>query len=116
MSASIFYVYEIKQCIDWIKEDTAGLTFETFRTSRQVVQLAERNLLVISEAARKLPDEVLARHPHIPWRQIKGIGNILRHDYADVMPTTLWAIVADDLDPLLTAVNAEIAALEAHEP
>jgi len=89
MAQSIFYVYEIKQCIAWIREDTGQLGFDEFRQSRQRIQLVERNLLVISEATRKLPDEFISQHPDIPWQDIKGIGNILRHDYADVMPTVL---------------------------
>ncbi len=35
---------------------------------------------IVSEASRRLPDIVRARQPDIPWRNIVGAENILRHD------------------------------------
>lgn len=41
----------------------------------------ERNIERISEASRRLPDDLKAGYPSIPWRDIAGIGNVLRHGY-----------------------------------
>ncbi len=35
----------------------------------------------ILEASRRLPAEIKARHPEIPWPKVAGIGNVLRHNY-----------------------------------
>ena len=58
---------------------------------------------IISEASRHLPPELKERHPHIPWRNVAGIGNVLRHNYESVSAAVLWNLAKDDL-PALEAV------------
>jgi uncharacterized protein with HEPN domain len=39
-----------------------------------------RSLEIISEASRRLSDELKARHPGIPWREMAAAGNFYRHN------------------------------------
>ena len=71
---------EVLQAIANIEADTTGLDFERFVADRRVRQLVERNLEIISEASRRIADHLKATAPDIPWREIAGIGNVLRHD------------------------------------
>ncbi|MBP1850062.1 HepT-like ribonuclease domain-containing protein [Rhizobium halophytocola] len=66
----------------------------------------QRALEIISQAARHLPDELLAHAPGVPWKQIRGIGNILRHQYHQIADDVIWAVVTDHLEPLKAAVLA----------
>jgi len=68
-------------------------------------QLAERNLEIISEAARRLPQSLKVSKPGIEFRAIAGIGNVLRHDYHRSLPTVLWETCKRDLEPLKAAVE-----------
>ena len=86
------YVEDILEAIANVEADTDGLDFNQFAVDRRVRQLVERNVEIISEASRRLPDETKAAEPDIPWREIAGIGNILRHDYGVVRPDILWRI------------------------
>jgi hypothetical protein len=43
-----------------------------------------RSLEIISEASRRLTDEVKARHANIEWREMAAAGNVYRHSYEDV--------------------------------
>jgi len=54
----------------------AAPKLEPFSDQRMI---AERALEIISEASRRLPDDMKASQPHIPWRDIAAIGNHLRH-------------------------------------
>ena len=74
---------------------------------------ATRALEIISEASRRLPDDLLERHPALPWRAIKDAGNMYRHSYDNVVETIVWKTVQEDLTPLLEAVMAEIQMHEA---
>jgi Protein of unknown function DUF86 len=48
---------------------------------------ALRDILeIISAASRRLSDELKARHPDIPWREMAAAGNFYRHNYEDVTP------------------------------
>ena len=65
----------------------------------------ERFVERISEASRRLDPALKAREPTIPWSDIAGIGNILRHNYDRVDPILLWNILTVDLPELADAVQ-----------
>lgn len=68
-----------------------------------------RALEIISEATRRLPEEIYNRHPYIPWAGIKGSGNIYRHDYEDVLESRVWATVINALPPLEGVIREELS-------
>jgi uncharacterized protein with HEPN domain len=96
---------DILQAIANIEADTAGLGFERFVADRRVRQLVERNLEIISEASRRIPDRLKATEPEVPWQEIAGIGNVLRHDYGAVRPDILWGVRTHRLTALKAAVQ-----------
>jgi uncharacterized protein with HEPN domain len=98
-------IEDILVAIANIEADTDGLDFNQFAADRRTRQLVERNVEIISEASRRLPDEAKAAEPDVPWREISGIGNILRHDYGIVRPEILWGIRADRLTALKRAME-----------
>ena len=93
-------VMEMLRSIQWIEEDTHGLSQEEFRNGRLVQQVVERNIEIISEASRRIPDHMKADHPLVPWRSIAGIGNVLRHDYHAVRSDVIWDVVRLELPSL----------------
>jgi len=74
------YVDHMLEAIANIEADVAGCVFERFRKDRRVRQLVERNLEIISEASRRLPQAAKDAERHIQWRAIAGIGNVIRQD------------------------------------
>ncbi len=89
----------------------SGMDYEAFRDNTQVFYAATRCLEIISEASRRLSDDVKNRQPQIPWRKIAAAGNIYRHTYEDVQQQLVWSTIRDHLPPLLSAVEAELARL-----
>ena len=98
----------IRDNIHAARRFTAGLSYEAFAASRLTFYATTRALEILSEAARRLSPALRDRHPSLPWKQIMGIGNVLRHDYDDVQEGMIWMTVQDHLDPLLAAVEAEL--------
>ncbi|MCE2403411.1 DUF86 domain-containing protein [Candidatus Poribacteria bacterium] len=96
---------QIPEAIKNIYADIEGKDLEDFRADRRTRQLVERNLEILSEASRRLPDEFKRRESDIPWRNIAGIGNVLRHDYYKSNPEILWEICRKDLRNLQKAVE-----------
>jgi uncharacterized protein with HEPN domain len=86
----------------------AGSTIEDFSQDTRTLYAIIRCLEILSEASRRLPDDLKARHPSIPWKDIAGAGNIYRHDYEDVEATIVWNTVQLALPPLLAVVTGEI--------
>jgi len=88
-----------------IEADIAEHNLDSFRADRRARQLVERNLEIISEASRRLPDAAKAEESDIPWRAIAGIGNILRHDYHESQADILWETCRTDIPALKAAVT-----------
>lgn len=99
------YTDQILEAITNIYADINGKDSQSFCADRRVRQLVERNLEILSEASRRLPDEFKQKESDIPWRSIAGIGNILRHDYYKSSPEMLWEICRKDLRNLKDAVE-----------
>jgi uncharacterized protein with HEPN domain len=87
----------------------AGLDREVFLNDTRTIYAVTRCLEIISEASRRLPDGLKARHPGIPWKQMAGAGNVYRHDYEDVAARYVWHTLQRDLPALRIVVEKEIA-------
>jgi uncharacterized protein with HEPN domain len=90
---------------------TAGFVLAAFKEDLRTVYAVTRCLEIISEASRRLPDELKDRHPGIAWKQMAGAGNVYRHDYEDVAAQIVWDTVQRALPPLKAAIEAELARL-----
>jgi uncharacterized protein with HEPN domain len=95
--------------IDLATKFVVGLDRDIFKDDLRTVYAVTRCLEIISEASRRLPDELKARHPAIAWKQIAGAGNVYRHDYEDVAAQFVWDTVQRALPPLREVVEVEIA-------
>ena len=65
----------------------------------------ERGIEIISEASRRIPAELRALRPEVPWNDIASIGNIPRHKYHSISMPIIWELVQKDLPPLKAAIE-----------
>ena len=106
----------ILEAIREIEGFTAGRTLEDYLGQGWLRFATQRGIEIVSEASRRIPAELKARHPEIPWADIAGIGNILRHGYDSLDHAVIWGVVENDLPPLKAAVEAMLKEIEASEP
>ncbi len=89
------------------------MPLDVFETEWQTQWLVERGVEIISEASRHLSDELKARHParhpHIPWGKVAGIGNILRHNYENIAAPVMWKLAQEDLSALESVCREELS-------
>jgi uncharacterized protein with HEPN domain len=97
--------------IDLATEFAGGLDREIFAADLRTVYAVTRCLEIISEASRRLPEGLKARHPSIAWKQMAAAGNVYRHNYEDVAAHFVWETVQQALPPLRAVVEAEVARL-----
>jgi uncharacterized protein with HEPN domain len=67
-----------------------------------------RCLEIISEASRRLPDEMKARYPAIARKNMAGPGNVYRHNCEDVAAKLVWDTVQLALPPLRKVVAGAV--------
>ena len=94
--------------IDLATEFVPGFDRDTFNKDLCTLYAVTRCLEIISEASRRLPDDLKARHPAIAWKQMAGAGNVYRHDYEDVAAQFVWDTVQRALPSLREIVEVEI--------
>ena len=74
-----------------------------------------RNLEVIGESAKRVPDEFRVQHPDIPWRALTGFREVLIHQYEGVGLALVWSAVATSLPELRQAIEAVLPPLDTLE-
>jgi uncharacterized protein with HEPN domain len=91
---------DILEAADRIQKYTKSLTLTDFRKNKMTVDATLRNLEVIGEAAKNLPDDVKKKHPEIEWKKISGLRDILIHAYPNVDLETVWDIIENKIPEL----------------
>ena len=84
------------------------MDFDAFRSSRKTVYAVTRALEIISEASRRLPDELKTRHSALDWPAIAAAGNVYRHEYETVDDALIWHTLKHNLDRLEATVRIEL--------
>jgi len=91
----------------WALTRLQGVSYEQFMGDKLYIRAVEHSLLIISEAVKALPDEMLTPYPQIPWHAIRSMGNFLRHEYDVVDHRAIWSTLTVSL-PQLAPVIAEL--------
>jgi uncharacterized protein with HEPN domain/predicted nucleotidyltransferase len=108
-------LHDIRDAILFIEEHVADRELPDYLADKLLRAAIERSIEIISEASRRLPEDLTDAHPQIPWAKIRGVGNILRHDYDDVYDDVIWAIAKQHVGPLRQAVEAMLAEVDRRE-
>src|SRR5438552_14168643 len=67
------YADDILEACGKVRRYVAGMTYETVVADDRTRDAVIRNVEVIGEAAKRLPDDVIARAPEVPWRKVRGM-------------------------------------------
>ena len=73
--------------------------FESFRKDQIRVDAVQRHLIIIGEAANKVPKTIQADYPKIPWTELVKWRNGLVHEYFGFDATKTWNTVTESILP-----------------
>jgi uncharacterized protein with HEPN domain len=97
-------VSEMIAAIAGLEETIAGVGLESLAADWTKRHAVQRGTEIVSEASRRLPYDVIAEYPAIPWPNIKAVGNFLRHEYHAIADEEIWNIAIHSLPELKTAL------------
>jgi uncharacterized protein with HEPN domain len=103
---------DILESIERIERFTKGMHLFAFSEDEKTISAVERELQKISEAAIRLGDDAEKLCPGPPWRDIRGIGNWLRHQYDRIDLETIWTTVERDLAAIKPEVQRALELLQ----
>ncbi len=99
--------------ISGLRQVVAEAGLEGLDSSWTRMRAFERGFEIISEASRHVSEDTKATEPGIAWREIAGIGNVLRHDYDGLQAAILTNAFENRIDDLEAALRRMLARLQA---
>lgn len=94
------FIEDIKESIKNLEEFTKGLDKDKFSKDSLRQSAIIRQLEIIGEAVKNIPDPFRKRFPKIPWKDIAGFRDVLSHAYFGVSLERVWNIIEIDLPVL----------------
>ncbi len=99
------YLDDIAEACVKIERYTAGLTYDAFLADDKTLDAVLRNLEVMGEAAKRLPEDVRNRFQGVDWKKICGLRDVLIHQYPGIDLEVVWAVVSKNVPELLAALQ-----------
>lgn len=94
------YLDDILEAINLIEQYTNTLSIGEFQKDTKTRDATLRNLEIIGEACKLVPETIKDRHNKIPWKKIIGLRNIVLHKYFGVDLDLIWYIITIQLPEL----------------
>jgi uncharacterized protein with HEPN domain len=103
---SAVFLEDIAQACAKISRYTTAMTLDTFRQDDRTVDAVVRNLEVIGEAVKRLPEDIRSQIPGIDWKRVAGLRDLLIHQYFGVDLEIVWEICQEKVPTLEAAVSS----------
>lgn len=100
------YADDIARACAKIRRFVAGLDYAAFANDDRTQDAVIRNLEIIGEAAKRLPEEVKSNSPQIPWRLVCGMRDVVAHGYFGVSLRVVWDTATTQIEELENAARA----------
>jgi len=92
-----------------IRSYLSGVNREAFFADMEKQDAVLRRFEIIGEIAGRLSPETMALFPNLPFRAMRGMRNIIAHDYGEVDLEMVWRTATTDIDPLIEIIERHFA-------
>ena len=103
------YLEHIRQAASDACGFIQGMGKDEFLADKRTQSAVVMSLVIIGEAATQLMDHhpaLVAQHPGVPWRSMRGMRNRIAHGYFDIDLDIVWETVRAALPSLLDRLSA----------
>lgn len=100
-----FFLKDILVAIRKIENYTEKLTYEEFLKDELRQDGVVKNLEVIGEAVKNIPQDIKNKKPEIEWKKIAGLRDILTHEYFGINFEIVWDVIMKKIPDLKKSVT-----------
>jgi|SRR5712692_87269 len=111
-----FYLEDILESGLKIQQFTSGLTLEQFRENAMAFDAVVRNLEIIGEAAKRLPEPVKAMMPDIEWSKAAAFRDVIAHHYFGLNVNIVWDVVQNKVPAICKAAKSVLESTRNNPP
>jgi len=91
------FIEDILEAMNKIERYIRGLKYEEFVKNEMAVDAVIRNLEIIGEASKNIPEDIKEKYSKIPWKRMIGLRNIAIHEYFGVDLSIIWEIITKNI-------------------
>jgi uncharacterized protein with HEPN domain len=95
------YIIDILASIQEIESFIEGIEdIHAYSEDNKTKRAIERNLEIIGEAVKSIPESVRQELPEIEWKKVSGLRDVLIHAYFNIEDEIIWGVVKYKLPQL----------------
>jgi len=105
------YLDDILDSIEKISRYTQGMNSENLRSDDKTFDAVIRNLEIIGEAVKNIPQEAKDSFPEIPWKRVSSMRDKLIHEYFGIRYDIIFETVENRLPELKSVIKEMLSNL-----
>jgi len=91
------FLKDILDAADKIEQFLGNMSYDEFMDNDLVSDAVIKNILVIGEAVKNIPDSLRISNPQIEWRKMAGMRDMLIHGYFTINYKIVWDVVKNKI-------------------
>lgn len=103
------YLEDILESCEKIDIYIHDVTRQGFENDSMRIDAVVRNLVIVGEAAKKVPADIKSDMESAPWREAAALRDVLAHDYFGIDLDIIWDVVTNKLPSLYMEIQAYLA-------
>ena len=111
----LLYLEDILDAMSKIMIYSEGIGYDDFVENTMLNEAVIRNLEIIGEASKNMPQNLRKQYPDISWKSMIGLRNIMIHEYFGVDLTIVWQIVTKNIPETKPMIEEMVKQIEMTE-